>query len=228
MKKRTITLLWSAIICAGINAQDFPSTDENGQTVYYKILSAFPEYAELGLCIQDNTTSKIGYGYVLAPADATKKSQEWALIADDKGNGTYNLRCRSSYRFISTSSNWNDDWLVQSYATKKQESDGFIVQAIGENQVSISYEGEYGRYYLCASDINKSKTKLPGILRNTIWAWKILPSSELENGLEGIDNEKEDCQTYDLQGRMLPCDQPLNSGIYIRKTATRTYKIHIR
>ena len=235
MKKKLTTLLLSVAACLGMYAQGestdpFPPKDEDGQTIYYRIWSAFPDYADRALCLQDNTAQKTGFNYILTPADGNAKNQEWVLTAIDVEKGSYLLRSRSSYRYISTAYTWTDEWMVQSFASKKQTTDAFSIGFLDDRQVTISFEGSggSGRCYLCASDISKAKQEMPGVLKSTVWAWTILPSTELPEGIGMLDADESVCETYDLQGRRLPADEPLPSGIYIRKTASRTYKIRIR
>ena len=70
MKAKIMLLLLASASQTGALAQDYPQTDETGQTVYYKIMSACPEYAAANLCVQDNTQNKTDYPYVLLEHEA--------------------------------------------------------------------------------------------------------------------------------------------------------------
>ena len=224
-------------------SQTYPQT-ENGSTVYYKILSAYPEYEARNLCLYDNTTAHSTYDYVLRELDPESRRQEWTLITANAGNETYHLRSRSSYHYMSASGKWANNHYVQIYATRKNDSDALTITNLGDDQVTISFTDEYGKRYLGASDVDADPQKLPSKFKDTPWAWKIYNAEDLANGIlktfvlepiitvnnriihvDGVS----DWELCDVTGRQLSYDQPLISGgVYIVRTSTMTKKVLIK
>lgn len=217
MKANAMLLLLASTFAIGASAQDFPQTDEDGQTIYYKIISAYPEYATRGLCLQDNTQSKTGYPYVLLEEDATQTRQEWVLLTASVADCTYHLRCHASYRYVSTSGTWMDGFYVHTYSTRKVGTDALTVRPIGTgNQVTISFEDSDGERRLAATDMSRELPTVSGSLADTPWAWYIVPVSELTgiNVPSAFYQEAVTPKVFDILGRRVEGDL-LHPGIYI-------------
>lgn len=214
-KIRKWTMLWMLACMAPqhIVAQDYPQTDENGQTVYYKIMSAYPEYADRQLCLQDDSQNKTGFPYVLQEHDADQRGQEWTLMAASVVDKTFHLRNRRSYRYISTEGSWMDGFFTHTYSTKKISTDALTIRSIGTDQVTISFQADDGERRFAAADVSQGLPETGNSLANTPWAWRIVPVSTL-TGIEEVATETAEGATavYDLSGRKLS-DGARGSGI---------------
>ena len=219
---RKWTMLWMLACMAPhpIAAQDYPQTDENGQTVYYKIMSAYPEYAARTLCLQDDSQNKTGFPYVLQEHDADQRGQEWTLVAASVVDKTFHLRNRRSYRYISTEGSWMDGLFTHTYATKKISTDALTIRSIGTDQVTISFQADDDERRFAAADVSQSLPETGNSLEDTPWAWRIVPVSSL-TGIESplsVSPKGED-EVYDLSGRKLSDDARRGSimphGVYI-------------
>ena len=159
-------------------AQKFPQT-ENGTTVYYKLVSACTDYAENPLCLQDESRTNKTYAFTMKALDKDSKNQEWVLICADKEQETYHLRNRSTYRYVSTESSWVGNFCIQSFATRQTASNALTITDLGDDQVAISYEDEYGKRYLSATNIDKAQPDMPSDMKDSQWAWKVFRASDL-------------------------------------------------
>lgn len=220
MKAKIMLLLLASASQTGALAQDYPQTDETGQTVYYKIMSACPEYAAANLCIQDNTQNKTDYPYVLLEHDAEQRRQEWTLLEANAAENTYHLRNRMSFRYVSTEGSWVDDTYVHTYATRKVESDALTLRPIGNNQVTISYKENGDERLLAARKVGSLLPARGASLVDSPWAWRIVPTSDL-TGIEELttENAEKGTAVYDLSGRKLSDSMQegkrLPHGVYI-------------
>ena len=224
-------------------AQKFPQT-EDGATVYYKLVSACPDYASDPLCLQDESRTNKTYPYTLGALDKDSRYQEWVLITADKEQDTYHLRNRASYRYMSTEDSWAGNYKVLGFATRQIASDALTITDLGDDQVAISYEDAYGRRYLSATDSGREQPDMPGSLRDTQWAWKIYRASDLASGVHeacapGVQVWVEgrrvrvsgtpDWELLDTSGMRLPQDYPVRSGhIYMVKAQETTFKILVK
>ncbi|MGN0233853.1 MAG: hypothetical protein ACI4B5_05470 [Bacteroidaceae bacterium] len=230
---RTLALLVMATAIASIaNAQKYPQT-EDGATVYYKLLSACPDYTTNTLCLQDDSRTNTTYAYSISELNNDTKIQDWILICANKEQETYHLRNRGTYRYISTEANWVGNFNVPTFATKVVTSNALAISDLGDDQVAISYEDSNGKRYLSATNTDKEQPPMTSQLKNTQWAWKIYRTDDLANGIYEacspelqiwVENRRirvsgtDDWILTDLSGMQLPKDQPVQFGhIYIIK-----------
>ncbi len=219
-KAKTMLLLLAALTATDSSAQDYPQTDEDGRTIYYKVMSACPEYAATRLCVQDKSQSRTGYTYVLMKHDAQEQRQEWMLIAVSAADHTYNLRNRVSYRYVSTAGSWVDDIYVPTYAVRKVDSDALTLTPISDDQVTISYRENGDERLLAARKVGMPLPPKGDSLVDSPWAWRIVRTSEVT----GIEEAHAGCQeghpaVFDLTGRRIS-DRTLRSrtlphGVYV-------------
>lgn len=224
-------------------AQEYPQT-EDGATIYYKLLSACPEYAGKSLCLQDDSRTGKTYAYTMAAEEKDTRSQEWVLVTADKAKETYHLRNRASYRYLSTESSWAGNFKVPGFATRQIASDALTFTSLGDGQVAISYQDEYGTRYLSATDVDREQPDITSDLRDTQWAWKIYRASDLASGIQeacapGVQIWVEgrhirvsgaaDWELTDAAGMLLPHDHPVLPGhIYLVKAKGTTHKTIVR
>lgn len=229
----------SALTAPSAHAQKFPQT-EGGETVYYKLVSACPDYAGNPLCLQDESRTNKTYPYTLRAIDKDSKYQEWVLVAADKAKETYHLRNRISFRYLSTESTWAGNFKVLTFATKPVASNALTITDLGNDQVAISYEDDYGQRYLSATDVDREQPAMGSDLRDTQWAWKIYRASDLASGIHEacapdvqiwVENRRirvsgtDDWELSDASGMLLPHDHPVQPGhIYLVKAQGITRK----
>ncbi len=224
-------------------AQKFPQT-ENGTTVYYKLVSACTDYAENPLCLQDESRTNKTYAFTMKALDKDSKNQEWVLICADKEQETYHLRNRSTYRYVSTESSWVGNFCIQSFATRQTASNALTITDLGDDQVAISYEDEYGKRYLSATNIDKAQPDMPSDMKDSQWAWKVFRASDLASGIHEactpevqvwVENQRiqvsgtDTWELYDVSGMLLPHDSPVHSNhIYLVKAKGSMHKVIIK
>lgn len=224
-------------------AQKYPQT-EDGATIYYKLLSACPEYAGSALCLQDDSRTNKTYAYTLAAEAKDTRSQEWVLVTADKAKETYHLRNRASYRYLSTESSWAGNFKVLGFATRQIASNALTFTSLGDDQVAISYQDEDGTRYLSATDVDREQPDITSDLRDTQWAWKIYRASDLASGIQeacapGVQiwvegqhirvSGADAWELTDVSGMLLPHDHPVLTGhIYMVKAKGTTHKIIVR
>ena len=214
MKAKTMLLLLVALTTTRALAQDYPQVDEAGQTIYYKIISACPEYEAQRLCIQDDSQSRTDYPYVLLEHDAEQRRQEWTLLAASTADRTYHLRNRMSYRYVSTAGTWVNDVYVHSYAILKAESDALTLTPISDGQVTISYNVNGEERLLAARKVGAPLPAQGSSLVDSPWAWRIVPTTDL-TGIQTVQiSESTVHRIYDLQGRRME-SATLPRGVYI-------------
>ncbi len=229
----------AALTTPSAHAQKFPQT-EGGETVYYKLLSACPDYASDPLCLQDETRTQKTYPYTLGALDKDSRHQEWVLVTADAGKESYYLRNKGSYRYLSTEANWVGNFKVPTFAAKQVTSNAFTITDLGNDQVAISYEDSYGKRYLSATDVDREQPDLGSDLRDTQWAWKIYRASDLASGIHEacapevqiwVENQRirvsgtDDWELSDTSGMLLPHDHPVRPGhIYMVKAQGVTRK----
>lgn len=244
--QHTRTWLTAAIMAASVLApasalaQKYPQTAD-GSTVYYKLLSACPQYAGQELCLEDRSRTDNTYPYHLATLDPTARLQEWVLVSADKEQETYHLRNRSSYRYVSTDCTWVGDFKVLGFATRAIASNALAITDLGDDQVAISYDDSYGKRYLSATDVSQAQADMPASLKDTQWAWKIYRADDLANGIheacapavrvwvEGQRIHVSGADTWevsDVAGMRIPTTQPVQPGhVYIVRARGTITKI---
>lgn len=221
-------------------AQKYPQTAD-GSTVYYKLLSASPDYAGTPLCLQDESRTNKTYFYTLGALDEESRLQEWSLVTADKEQETYHLRNRGSYRYVSTESTWAGDFKVLGFSTKPIASNALSITDLGDGQVAISYEDSYGTRYLSATDVDKEQPDMPASLKDSQWAWKIYRAEDLANGIHEtcahevrvwVENRHikvsgtKTWELTDVSGMSIPTDQIVQPGhIYLVKAKGMVRKV---
>lgn len=240
--KSTLLALFFAFASTA-HAQLYPQT-ENGSTVYYKLVSACSNYSSDVLCLQDVSRTNDTYAFTLSPLDNDASNQEWVLICANQEQETYHLRNRATYRYISTDANWAGNFKVPTYATKLVTSNALAITDLGDGQVAISYEDTEGKRYLSATDINQEQPSMAADLKNTQWAWKVMRSSDLANGIYEtctpnlqiwVENRHirvngtDHWTLTDISGMPLPNEHPVQSGhIYIIKAKGQIHKFLVK
>ena len=226
-----------------ICAQKFPQS-EDGATVYYKLLSACPDYVGKQLCLQDESRMNKTYAFTLKELDKNSKYQEWVLITANKEKETYHLRNRASYRYISTEASWAGKFKVMGFATKQVTSNALAITDLGNNQVAISYEDEYGKRYLSATNTDEEQPDMPEDLKDSQWAWLIYRADDLANGIHeactpevqiNVENRHilvsgtTEWDLMDITGMALPQNHEVQPGhIYLVRTKETIYKILVK
>lgn len=229
MKRTLITAFLLAASWIAATAQDFPEKDEQGGVIYYKIFSADPENE--GLCLQDNTRDTSSrYPFLLMPHEQDNKLQEWQFMPGT-AEGTYLLRNRSTYRFVSVGGNWVDAFYVVDFATKKSTENAILFTPLKNGQMTMTYKSGSTTHYILAGDNSKG----PEIFSkdkhyNSNRAWYVYPAStvpsevaEMRQGeviIQAVGRRVVVCgathwHLYDIQGRELPHDGEQQPGIYV-------------
>lgn len=226
--RRQLLVLLSLMMGVSGSAQDYPQKDAEGQTIYYKIVSAAPDYYGQKLCLQDvsNQVASGKFQYTLTQAEETNKRQDWVLVTADAAKGTYYLRNRMTYRYISLSGEWIGNFMGLTFSTKNT-GNAITVTPLQDKQVTLSYQTTNGLRYLGATDITRPASQMPSSMQDTPWAWYIIDADALMTGIDTPEAEQAS-QVCDLQGRILPPEAIKRPGIYVIKYPAHTRKVYIR
>lgn len=242
MNIRLANIVLLCMVCMQAKAQTFPE-EKDGSPVYYRIMSAAADYAGQERCLEDISNEKRSFSYAVKPYAADVQQQEWTLITQGADSEKYHLRNRSNNRYISTSVVVADGFQTLAFSSKKQTNDALKFTPIGDGQYTISYTDDSGDCYFAATDLNYQATTMPRKLTNTIWAWRIYTSQELQDGILdpcqlmpriGIQDRHivvigaAEWQVLDTQGRVTQADAALQPGIYIVVTGKQTKKVLVR
>ncbi len=228
------------------SAQNYPSTDSLGNTVYYKIVSAYPEYSKM--CISDNTrkAGTTGYKFIIDEMQDGVYVQEWQIIAaanDD--SGTYFLRNRSTRRYISPAGAWKDNFYAQEATGTKINLKSFTFEDLNDNQISIKFEdGEDVRYLFAADSAGVVPSFNEYGNENSVWAWKVCTTTGVPVSVGKIIKENnvkiqvidrvikvEGTNVYTIindEGMILAKDQQLMPGIYFVNAKGISYKVLVK
>ena len=222
-------------------AQDYPEKDDAGATIYYKIFSAAP--GNTGLCLQDNSKENGKYAYPLAEHENDNKFQEWQFVPGD-APGTYLLRNRATYRYISTTGDWIGTFFAITFATKKTYDNEILFTPLGDGQMTMTYKEGMTTRYMLVGDTGKG----PDIFNttdhyNSSRAWYVFPVgsvpvsvAEVKQGTVSIlainrrivvsgTNQYRIC---DIQGRQVDPDSELLPGIYVVEAAGEVKNVLVR
>lgn len=226
---------------AGVLAQTYPDKDENGATIYYKVFSAAPKNS--GLCLQDASKDNGKYAYLLAEHETDNRYQEWQFVAGNTP-GTYLLRNRATYRYISTTGSQIDAFFAITFATKKTFDNELLFTSIGDGQVTMTYQEGGITHYMLAGD---SKTG-PDLFDetehyNSNRAWYVFPQNsvpvnvaEAKQGnisIQAINRRivvsgTRQYRVYDIQGREVGSDSELLPGIYVVEAGGEVKNVLVR
>lgn len=225
-----------------MQAEDYPQTDADGKKIYYKIFSAAAE--NTGLCLTDNTQDVKGtYDYLFTPHQADNKLQEWEIIPAGT-EGSYLLRNRTTYRYVSVQGNWVDAFYALSFSGKKSNNNALTFLPLGDRQVAMTYTTGTTVNYLCAGDAEAgpqifSKKDLYDSPR----AWLIYPVTDIPTdvakqlggrvriAVEGrriVVSGTRDYRIYDIQGRRMAEDRDLPQGIYTVEAEGESCNVMVR
>ena len=222
-------------------AQDYPQKDSDGATIYYKLFCASPQYE--GLCLQDDSRSDATYPFGLAAHEAGNKYQEWTLIPGND-EGAYMLKNRATYRCVAASGNWVDAFFAQGFATKADKSNLMLFTALGDGQVTITYQEGTTTRYLLVGDTSKG----PEIFdkkghKDTSRAWIIYPAGSVPSSIPTASGSQVSIQAvgrhivvsgtshhdvYDIQGRRVESEGELLPGVYVVEAAGTVKNVLIK
>lgn len=242
-------LLFSFLLVFGAknaSAQNYPSTDSLGNKVYYKIVSAYPEYSKM--CIVDNTrkAGSTGYKFTVEEMQDGVYVQEWQIVAaanDD--SGTYFLRNRSTLRYISPVGAWKDNFYAQEASGTKINLKSFTFEDLKDNQISIKFaDGDDVRYLFAADSAGTVPSLNEYSKENSVWAWKVCTTTGVPVSVSKIikDNnvkiqvvdrviKVEGADVYTVmndEGMLLNKDQQLMPGIYFVNAKGISYKVLVK
>ncbi len=247
MKKNI--LLPAILLLAGAgsaNAQKYPSTDADGNTVYYKIVSAYPEYSKK--CIADNSryASTTGYNFLIADLNDQTTLQDWKIVAYASSDTTkYFLRNRSTNRYISTEGEWKNNYYAQKVSNSKTGLSPFTFVDLKDNQIAIKITGDGGDRYLFAADSAQAMPSFNSYaMENSVWAWKVCLKDGTPISVRNIlknNNIKVEVvnrvikvsgtDTYSVvtdDGALLPRESVLAPGIYFVNAKGVSYKVLVK
>lgn len=245
--KRYIFLAIAAVIvgtgCAF--SQSYPTTDADGNTLYYKIMSAYPEYSDM--CITDNTSnSSTVYKFLIKENDPDDLKQQFSLVVDVNGTDTaYYLRNRKTRKYISSKTNWDGRYYASNYYSVRFTITPCTFEDISDGQIAMKIITSSDTCYLMAAD---SAETMPSFdvysLKDSRWAWKVCDASgvpvsinEIVSGsnvkvsvvdrvikVEGTDNYT----IYNDEGVAFPKETVLTPGIYFVDVKRLTYKVLVK
>lgn len=222
-------------------AQDYPQKDDSGATIYYKIFSAAPQYE--GLCLQDDSRAGTQYPIGLAAHEVDNKYQEWTLVPGTTP-GTYQLRNRATYRYVGTTGNWVDAFFVQGMAAKASAAGPLLFTSQGDGQVTMTYtEGTTTRFLLVGDTDRGPEIFEKKGHKDTSRAWLIYPSTAIPDDVHTAQGAQvsiqvverrivvsgtRDYHVWDLQGRAVTDESPLQPGVYTVEAAGTVKNVMVR
>ena len=232
------------LICTwavGALAQDYPEKDDNGATIYYKIFSAAPQNS--GLCLTDESKNDGKYTYLLSEHETDNRFQEWQFVPGD-APGTYLLRNRATFRYISTTGDWVSSFYAITFATKKTFDNELLFTPIGDSQVTMTYKEGTTTHYMLAGDSKAGPDIFDGSVHyGTSRAWYVLPLGDVT---EAVTEAKQGTirilainrrivvsgtrhyRVYDIQGREVETDSELLPGIYVVEAGGEVKNVFVR
>ena len=194
MKKiKPLVILIAAAFAApaGIAAQNYPATDENDQKIYYKIVSADPQYGKK--CLEDNsaTSGTSKYKFLINNLADDNRYQEWELIADADSDNKYYLRNRQSRKYVSTKGTWVDNYLSAENTTTKMSTDPYEFIELTHDQVAIKYnDGASDNYLFVAESAQNVPTFDKYNLADSRWAWFVSDPNGTPVSIKDITADK--------------------------------------
>lgn len=247
MRKKIFFLLVAVVLSAACaSAQtSYPSTDSDGNTVYYKLLSAYPDYANM--CITDNSrkASTTGYNFLIQEVEEDSYVQEWMLVVSVDTAGEYYLRNRSTRRYISPAGTWKGDYYTPNYTSSKTAIKPYTLVDLKENQIAIKYNDGSNERYLFVADSAGTKPSFNEYgLENSVWAWKvctrtgvpvsigkIIKESNVKVTVENRVIRVEGTDSYVIvndEGVQFPKHTVLQPGIYFVNANGIAYKVLVK
>lgn len=234
-------ILFLAMACVQAMAQDFPEKDDKGAVIYYKIFSAAEGYETL--CIQDNTQKTGDYKYLLEEHDPQNKYQEWTLQPGSE-EGTYLLRNRATFRYVSTSGVFVDEFYAITYSAKKDNSNQLLLTPLGNKQYAMTYNDGQTKRYMMVGDTDAGvdyfhRDNIYGTTR----AWHIYPAAAVPTAVAGTGEQSIEVQVvkrkirvlgtsnyevFDIQGREMPADATLEPGIYVVQAGQTVRNVSVK
>ena len=231
-RTRLLAALATLLAAAPLWAQDYPQQDSDGSTIYYKIFSAAPQYESL--CLQDDSRNGTQYPYGLATHEAGNKYQEWTLVPGTREH-TYLLKNRATYRCVAASGQWVDAFFAQGFATKADKDNQLLLTALGDGQVTMTYQEGTTTRYLLVGDTGRG----PEIFdkkghKDTTRAWLIYPAASVPSDITTAQGTQVSIQAvgrrivvngvnhydvYDLQGRHVEGEGEMQPGVYVVEAA---------
>lgn len=241
MKRRFAVYLLMGMMGVSALAQNYPERDDTGAVIYYKVFSAAP--GNSGLCLQDNSKDNGKFAYLLADHEIDNKYQEWQFVPGD-AEGTYLLRNRATYRYISTSGSWINTFFAITFATKKSFDNELLFTPLGDGQLTMTYKVGTTTHYMLAGDTEKG----PDIFGktdhyNSSRAWYVFPVGSVPSAVAEIKQGDITIQAinrrivvsgtnryriYDIQGREVDDDRELMPGIYVVEAAGEVKNVLVR
>ena len=245
MKKiKPLVILIAAAFAApaGIAAQNYPATDENDQKIYYKIVSADPQYGKK--CLEDNsaTSGTSKYKFLINNLADDNRYQEWELIADADSDNKYYLRNRQSRKYVSTKGTWVDNYLSAENTTTKMSTDPYEFIELTHDQVAIKYnDGASDNYLFVADSAQNVPTFDKYNLADSRWAWFVSDPNGTPVSIKDITADKnaeisvenrqikvngtDRFEVFDIEGRQLDSKGTRQPGIYIVVVNNVAYKV---
>lgn len=243
--KPLIILLAAAFAApAGVAAQNYPATDENDQKIYYKIVSADPQYGKK--CLEDNsaTSGTSPYKFLINDLADDNRYQEWELIADASADNKYYLRNRQSRRYVSTKGTWVGQYMSAENATTKLSTDPYEFIELTHDQVAIKYNDGASDNYLFVADSTQSVPAFDEYsLANSRWAWVVSSPDGTPVSIKDITagkdaditvenrrikvNGTDRFEVFDIEGRQLDSKGTRQPGIYIVVVNNVAYKVAV-
>jgi len=226
------------------HAQTYPSTDGNGNKIYYRIVNANHDYANK--CIQDNTSNST-YTFFVNDYDASSTKQQFELVANPKDPSQYYFRNRSSRKYFRNMFVTKDLFNFIKPTADKSDAVLVTVTPLGNNQVTLKLTGSDGlTYFLNAADANSINQRVfSEDALDSRYAWYIIdatldPSTGIEAARIAPDINAycqnrhiyvTGCTNYsvhDLTGKEIPSTGYYSPGIYIVRTPGKNFKISVK
>ena len=247
MKKiKPLVILIAAAFAApaGIAAQNYPATGENAQKIYYKLVSADPQYGKK--CLEDNsaTSGTSKYKFLINNLADDNRYQEWELIADADSDNKYYLRNRQSRKYVSTKGTWVGQYMSAENATTKLSTDPYEFVELTSGQVAIKYNDGASDNYLFVADSTQSVPAFDEYsLANSRWAWVVSSADGTPVSIKDITADKnaeisvenrqikvngtDRFEVFDIEGRQLDSKGTRQPGIYIVVVNNVAYKVAV-
>lgn len=229
---------------ANVSAQKYPSTDGEGNTIYYKIMSASPGYENK--CLEDNSinSSKSDYKFLINDSKTDNQYQEWELVADASSNDKYYLRNRKSRRYVSTKGSWVENYMSVENAVTKQSTKPYEFVQLSKNQIAIKFNDGTTDRYIGAIDSAQTAPRFDrNVLEDSRWAWYVADQNGTPVSISAItadvssdisvENRRivvkgnDNYEIYDTEGRRLSKNGTRLPGVYIVKTKDSNYKVAV-
>lgn len=245
MKKlyKTILLFIFSVICSNVSSQTYMEKDANGEKVYYKLMSAAPNY--INKCIEDNIRNArySNYYFLIKDTAYNNMYQQWQLIP--AASSGYYMRNKGSGRYMKIDDTyWVGSYMCPSYIGTKYGASVFDFVSIGDDQVIMRFtDSNEDLRYLNAVDSTWVESNVINLsdIQNTANAWIVRNSDGTPVGVHSLTagsdinisviNRKiivlgcDNYSIYDLQGRDVDESGTMVSGAYIIRAKGKSYKV---